>query len=162
MSTPISAVRSAILRGETVDTELGQFQIRTYKRYEGKNPRTGEPVVVPGRHELWLLPSDRLLADVLGVVRERPSAFVDAGARFVSVADDYAAIVARLKTSKVTKVPDPYSWSDTEPKDPVPWHDLGWFAVFRGRQEEGGPLRSLVVFRPNVAIGEALSAALGA
>src|SRR5512137_189210 len=41
------AMEAALARGERIEIRgLGSFEVRSYKAYEGRNPRTGEPVGV--------------------------------------------------------------------------------------------------------------------
>lgn len=42
-----SAMEDALKRGERIEIRgFGSFEVRSYKSYEGRNPRTGEPVKV--------------------------------------------------------------------------------------------------------------------
>jgi integration host factor subunit beta len=41
------SMEAALARGERIEIRgLGSFEVRSYKAYEGRNPRTGEPVGV--------------------------------------------------------------------------------------------------------------------
>ena len=43
-----SAMTSALEHGEGIEIRgFGSFTVRDYKSYEGRNPRTGQPVSVP-------------------------------------------------------------------------------------------------------------------
>ena len=130
-------LRSAILRGDAVATELGIFVVRS----------TGQARAV------WLLPSDGLLADVLDA-RRTPLYSIEPGqVPFISFADDYAAIVPQLRQAEITTLPDPDALPDTPPAGAVAWRDLGWFAVVRGPGPDEPPT---VVFRQSDALAEAL------
>ena len=42
-----NSMEEALKRGERIEIRgFGSFEIRSYKSYEGRNPRTGEPVAV--------------------------------------------------------------------------------------------------------------------
>jgi len=156
-------LRSAILRGNPVDTELGTFSVRTYPRYEGGNPHDAESVVVPAKHLLFLSPADTFHADVLD--HARPLRLPDrsqltAHHSYVSVVEDYLELVSQLRRTTITQVPDPYAWSDVEPAQPVRWRDLGHLAVFQGPDYDD-KVRTTIVFRQSASLAAALAAALG-
>jgi len=161
----LSKFRKLVLRGESVHTEFGEFSVRTYKRYEGRNPRTGELVIVPAKHQFFLRLADAFRNDVLDRSRPPQAPTRSTASPHISFADDYFAIVAQLRRKKVTPVHDPDAWPDTAPEEPVAWHDLGWFAVFRGpdhdEHHDEPTVRTAVVFRPSDEIIEALATALG-
>jgi len=47
VETIFDCIKSAFLRGERVEVRgLGTFRVRSYKGYQGRNPKTGEVVVV--------------------------------------------------------------------------------------------------------------------
>jgi integration host factor subunit beta len=47
VNTIFESMESALARGERIEIRgLGSFEVRSYKAYEGRNPRTGEPVGV--------------------------------------------------------------------------------------------------------------------
>ena len=47
INTIFSAMEDALKRGERIEIRgFGSFEVRSYKSYEGRNPRTGEPVKV--------------------------------------------------------------------------------------------------------------------
>src|SRR5690242_3490250 len=44
------AMTEALQRGEGIEIRgFGSFQVRPYKPYDGRNPRTGQPVPVPAK-----------------------------------------------------------------------------------------------------------------
>jgi Bacterial DNA-binding protein len=157
----LSKFRKLVLRGASVQTEFGEFSVRTYERYEGRNPRTGELVIVLAKHQLFLRLADAFGNDVLDRSRPLQAPTRSRASPHISFADDYVEIVAQLRRKKVTTVRDPDAWADTVPKEPVLWHDLGWFAVFRGPDHDEPAVRTAVVFRPSDEIIAALGAALG-
>ena len=164
MTDAQSLFRSALLTSESVETEFGTFWVRTYPVFEGMNPLTGELVIVSPKQLLFLSPAADFQTDVLD--RTRPlqapvRANADA-APYVSVADDYVAIVEQLRKTKVTKVASPDAWAATDPEHPVPWHDLGCFAVFRGPEHDDTAQRSAIVFRQSDELAIQLRTALGA
>ena len=157
-----SLFRSALLTSESVETEFGTFWVRTYPVYEGVNPRTGELVIVPPKQLLFLAPAPDFQTDVLDRTRplQPPPCGASDTAPFVSVADDYVAIVEQLRKTKVTKVASPDAWTATDPEHPVPWHDLGCFAVFRGPEHDEPAQRTAVVFRQSDELALTLRTAL--
>ena len=47
VNTIFESMETALARGERIEIRgLGSFEVRSYKAYEGRNPRTGEPVGV--------------------------------------------------------------------------------------------------------------------
>jgi integration host factor subunit beta len=47
VNTIFESMESALARGERIEIRgLGSFEVRSYKAYEGRNPRTGDPVGV--------------------------------------------------------------------------------------------------------------------
>ena len=47
VNTVFESMEAALARGERIEIRgLGSFEVRSYKAYEGRNPRTGEPVGV--------------------------------------------------------------------------------------------------------------------
>jgi integration host factor subunit beta len=47
VNTVFESMETALARGERIEIRgLGSFEVRSYKAYEGRNPRTGEPVGV--------------------------------------------------------------------------------------------------------------------
>jgi integration host factor subunit beta len=47
VNTVFDAMEGALARGERIEIRgLGSFEVRSYKAYEGRNPRTGSPVEV--------------------------------------------------------------------------------------------------------------------
>lgn len=164
MVDPIAQVRRALIERQPVRTDLGLFAVRTYSRYEGRNPRTGEAVVVPEKHIAFLLPSSRLVADVLGP--SAAPAMADAqhhqDTQFVDCGSLYEEIVAGLRRLDVTAVDDASSaWSEVSPVDSVPLGDLGALALFRWKDPELDPPDSVtrLVFRPSEELVRALHAA---
>ena len=47
VNTIFEAMEAALTQGERIEIRgLGSFEVRSYKAYEGRNPRTGDPVGV--------------------------------------------------------------------------------------------------------------------
>jgi integration host factor subunit beta len=47
VNTVFESMETALARGERIEIRgLGSFEVRSYKAYEGRNPRTGTPVGV--------------------------------------------------------------------------------------------------------------------
>jgi integration host factor subunit beta len=47
VNTIFDSMEGALTRGERIEIRgLGSFEVRSYKAYEGRNPRTGDPVGV--------------------------------------------------------------------------------------------------------------------
>jgi len=47
VNTVFESMETALTRGERIEIRgLGSFEVRSYKAYEGRNPRTGTPVGV--------------------------------------------------------------------------------------------------------------------
>jgi len=47
VNTIFESMETALARGERIEIRgLGSFEVRSYKAYEGRNPRTGDPVGV--------------------------------------------------------------------------------------------------------------------
>ena len=45
VNTIFNGIRTALARGDKIEIRgFGSFEVRNYKAYEGRNPRTGEPV----------------------------------------------------------------------------------------------------------------------
>jgi integration host factor subunit beta len=43
-----NAIKQALIRGERIEIRgFGNFSVRNYRRYTGRNPKTAEPVDVP-------------------------------------------------------------------------------------------------------------------
>ena len=66
ITTCVKALTERLDAGKACETRLGLFLTREYARYEGKNPRTGQVVVVAAKRLPFLLVSDELSAQVLG------------------------------------------------------------------------------------------------
>jgi integration host factor subunit beta len=50
VETIFDCMKSAFQRGERVEVRgLGTFQVRRYKEYKGRNPKTGEPIIVQSK-----------------------------------------------------------------------------------------------------------------
>ena len=50
VETIFDCMKSAFQRGERVEVRgLGTFQVRRYKGYKGRNPKTGEPIIVQSK-----------------------------------------------------------------------------------------------------------------
>jgi integration host factor subunit beta len=59
------AIRDAILRGEEIEIRgFGSFRFRKRMPRSGRNPRTGEPVMVPPKKVLYFKPS-KLLKEMI-------------------------------------------------------------------------------------------------
>jgi integration host factor subunit beta len=71
VETIFDCMKSAFLRGERVEVRgIGTFQVRSYKSYQGRNPKTGEVVIVqPKRLPVFKVGRD--LAE--RVAKQRPS-----------------------------------------------------------------------------------------
>lgn len=71
VETIFDCMKSAFQRGERVEVRgLGTFQVRSYKGYQGRNPKTGEVVIVqPKRLPVFKVGRD--LAE--RVATQRPS-----------------------------------------------------------------------------------------
>jgi integration host factor subunit beta len=71
VETIFDCMKSAFQRGERVEVRgLGTFQVRSYKGYQGRNPKTGEVVIVrPKRLPVFKVGRD--LAE--RVTKRRPS-----------------------------------------------------------------------------------------
>ena len=55
------AMRDALLRDERIEIRgFGSFQVRSYKSYVGRNPKTGQQIVVPMKR-LPVFKTSRLL-----------------------------------------------------------------------------------------------------
>ncbi len=47
VNTIFESMEAALCKGERIEIRgLGSFEVRSYKAYEGRNPRTGDPVGV--------------------------------------------------------------------------------------------------------------------
>ncbi len=47
VNTIFDSMEGALTKGERIEIRgLGSFEVRSYKAYEGRNPRTGDPVEV--------------------------------------------------------------------------------------------------------------------
>jgi integration host factor subunit beta len=47
VNTVFDSMEAALTKGERIEIRgLGSFEVRSYKAYEGRNPRTGDPVGV--------------------------------------------------------------------------------------------------------------------
>ena len=67
-------MEQSMLRGERIEIRgFGTFQIRDYKGYEGRNPRTGQAIEVPPKRLPFFKVSKNLAAGMNGV-REEPRA----------------------------------------------------------------------------------------
>ena len=50
VNTVFDAMTEALQRGEGIEIRgFGSFTVRPYKPYDGRNPRTGQPVPVPAK-----------------------------------------------------------------------------------------------------------------
>jgi integration host factor subunit beta len=50
VDTIIDTIKTAIIKGERVDIRgFGNFSLRSYKPYKGRNPKNGEIVEVPAK-----------------------------------------------------------------------------------------------------------------
>lgn len=71
VETIFDCMKSAFLRGERIEIRgLGTFKVRSYKGYQGRNPKTGEVVIVQPKR----LPVFKVGRDLAGrVAKQRPS-----------------------------------------------------------------------------------------
>jgi integration host factor subunit beta len=66
------AMTEALERGEGIEIRgFGSFTVRPYKSYEGRNPRTGEPVPVPAKR-LPFFKVGKELKELVNASRSRP------------------------------------------------------------------------------------------
>ena len=71
VETIFDCMKSAFVRGERVEVRgVGTFQVRSYKGYQGRNPKTGEVVIVQPKR-LPVFKAGRELAK--RVAQHRPS-----------------------------------------------------------------------------------------
>lgn len=73
-STPFDDTFEALTAGQSVTTRLGVFYVLPIPAYEGRNPRTGEVVVVAARRSYLFLASDELASAAFAASREEPFA----------------------------------------------------------------------------------------
>jgi integration host factor subunit beta len=61
------SMERSLRQGERIEIRgFGTFQVRSYKGYQGRNPKTGTPVEVPAKRLPFFKVSKNLAADVNG------------------------------------------------------------------------------------------------
>jgi hypothetical protein len=149
-------IGAALLVDRRVRTEFGVFLTRSYARYEGHNPGTHEPVIVPAKHILFMIAAPEFVTDVFGSLEGSshrknglPKEYLSAP--LVACAAIYPTIVRDLRRARVTEVPDsndeyPTPWEEIRPRDLVALSGLGGFAVYRGRVRDTGKVATNILF----------------
>ena len=73
VSTIFDSMEQSLRQGERIEIRgFGTFQVRSYKGYKGRNPRTGSPVEVAPKRLPFFKVSKNLAAEV-NVGRDLPS-----------------------------------------------------------------------------------------
>ncbi len=65
MASFAGALREKLVAGKSCQTKLGLFYLHELPGYDGRNPRTGQPIHVAPKRLVCLLVSDGLSAEVL-------------------------------------------------------------------------------------------------
>lgn len=79
IETIFDSMRDALVRGENIEIRgLGAFHVKHYPGYQGRNPKTGEPIPVKPKRGL-LFRAGKELKDRVNKAAEGPGGSADSG-----------------------------------------------------------------------------------